>query len=241
MGGWVNSDKMNFIDWLNTVYSKMERDTFSEQQLKFNDALSKKDLISNRLKPFFVKEHQHFVMDFLHKKSPYKGLLFYHGLGSGKTAASISTADGLHENGNKIIVMLPASLKTNYLEEIKVFGDALLRQKAYWCKVTLPSRNSTGYKALVDEIVSKGIPKKILLQQGFAWLIDEEKTKNGEQNNPEEIKEIERQVRYLIRLKYNFVHYNSSNLITSLFDYTKLLKYRPEKNRGDLNELYKNL
>ena len=34
----------------------------------------------------------------------------------------------------------------------------------------------------------KGIPKKILLRQGFAWLIDEEKTKNGEQNNPEEIK-----------------------------------------------------
>ena len=169
MGGWVNSDKMNFIDWLNTVYSKMERDTFSEQQLKFNDALSKKDLISNRLKPFFVKEHQHFVMDFLHKKSPYNGLLFYHGLGSGKTAASISTADGLHENGNKIIVMLPASLKTNYLEEIKGFGDALLRQKAYWCKVVLPSRNSTGYKALVDELVACGIPCNIITTRGYLF------------------------------------------------------------------------
>ena len=69
-GGWVNSDRMNFIDWLNTIYSKIETETFSEQQLKFNEALSRKDLITNRLKPFFVNltlqiAHIYFISMFL--------------------------------------------------------------------------------------------------------------------------------------------------------------------------------
>ena len=49
--------------------------------------------------------------------TPYRGLLLYHGLGSGKTCSSIAIAEGM-KSGRKIIIMTPASLRRNYIEEI---------------------------------------------------------------------------------------------------------------------------
>jgi hypothetical protein len=37
-------------------------------------------------------EHQKIVRDYLLAETPYRGLLFYHGLGSGKTCSSIAVA-----------------------------------------------------------------------------------------------------------------------------------------------------
>ena len=46
--------------------------------------------------------------DYLNLHSPYRGLLLYHGLGSGKSCSSIAIAEGM-KHGKKIIVLLPAS------------------------------------------------------------------------------------------------------------------------------------
>ena len=62
-----------------------------------------------------------FVKQFL-VDSPYRGILLYHGLGTGKTATSIVTVEGLSHNMN-INVLLPASLETEYINEIKTWGD----------------------------------------------------------------------------------------------------------------------
>ena len=52
--------------------------------------------------------------------------------------------------------------------------------------MVLPPQSSSNYKVLIDTLVSKGLPQKILLEQGYGWLIDEEKTKAGVENTPEE-------------------------------------------------------
>ena len=57
--GWVNSDRIHFIDWLNNFYSGIEHQRFSENKATFDDAHTRNDIITNRLKPYFVKEHQH--------------------------------------------------------------------------------------------------------------------------------------------------------------------------------------
>ena len=45
---------------------------------------------------FEVEIHQKFVSQYLQNDSPYRGLLLYHGLGSGKTCASILTSNAIY-------------------------------------------------------------------------------------------------------------------------------------------------
>ena len=79
---------------------------------------------------FSLMTHQKIVRDYLSLYTPYRGLLLYHGLGSGKTCSSIAIAEGLKTN-KQIIIMTPASLKTNYLEELKKCGDVLYKKTQY--------------------------------------------------------------------------------------------------------------
>ena len=69
-----------------------------------------------------VKLHQLFAKEYLSNESPYRGLLIYHGLGTGKTATSIVTAEGLSKQMD-VNVLLPASLETEYINEIKTWGN----------------------------------------------------------------------------------------------------------------------
>ena len=43
---------------------------------------------------FSPMNHQLFVRDYLNITTPYRGLLLYHGLGSGKTCTSIGIIEG---------------------------------------------------------------------------------------------------------------------------------------------------
>lgn len=61
---------------------------------------------------------QQFLADFINPNTPYKDILVYHGLGSGKTCTSINIAEqwiGIR----KIIVVVPAFLKGNYRNELR--------------------------------------------------------------------------------------------------------------------------
>lgn len=60
-------------------------------------------------------KHQSFVRDFM-EKGPYRGIYLYHGLGVGKTRSAIEIAR--MNPDREIVVMLPASLKENFIGEI---------------------------------------------------------------------------------------------------------------------------
>jgi Rad3-related DNA helicase len=55
--------------------------------------------------------HQRFVALYLDPLSPYRGLLLYHGLGTGKTCASIAVAQSFLEANKRVVVLAPASLR----------------------------------------------------------------------------------------------------------------------------------
>ena len=63
--------------------------------------------------------HQAIPSRFINTDTPYRGLLLYHGLGSGKTRTAISIA----ETGGfgEIIVILPAALETNFKQELQAY------------------------------------------------------------------------------------------------------------------------
>jgi len=69
-------------------------------------------------KTFDLLTHQKVVADYLNTYTPYRGLLIYHGLGSGKTCTSIAIAEGM-KSDKEIVIMTPASLKTNFFSELK--------------------------------------------------------------------------------------------------------------------------
>ena len=80
-----------------------------------------------------LQNHQVYVSEFIQSNSPYRGMLLYHGLGSGKTAASLFIADGIPDK--QMIIMLPASIEDNYKGEIRQFSsikDTLITTQ-HWC------------------------------------------------------------------------------------------------------------
>lgn len=72
----------------------------------------------------FLQRHQIAVRKFL-VGSPYRGLLAFHGLGSGKTCAAISAAEALAVDRTRVFVILPASLQGNFEREISKCGRDL--------------------------------------------------------------------------------------------------------------------
>ena len=87
------------------------------------------DWVNNTFYPMVIKDrddklkiYQNFVKKYLTLDTPYRGLLVYHGLGTGKTATAISSAEGFSNQMN-ITTLLPASLETEFINEIRKWGN----------------------------------------------------------------------------------------------------------------------
>ncbi len=78
------------------------------------------DEICNVSGEFELQVQQKFLRDWMKKYPKWQRLLVYAGIGSGKTCTSITMAENyLHHHKNaKITVILPARLRTNYLDEL---------------------------------------------------------------------------------------------------------------------------
>ena len=80
----------------------------------------KKGLIctSKKKEKFIPQKHQTETMNFF-MSSPYKGLLLYHELGSGKTCTSIMIADKMlkKEKIQRVFIMTPGSLRQGWIDE----------------------------------------------------------------------------------------------------------------------------
>lgn len=73
------------------------------------------DYCSKRRK-IVAKGYQKFVSEYISDKTPYRGLLVYHGLGSGKTKTAVRTMNSVDMN---TVILLPASLRENFKREIQ--------------------------------------------------------------------------------------------------------------------------
>lgn len=67
--------------------------------------------------------YQHLMQHYLSYRSPYRGLLLYHGLGVGKTCSSITVAEALLTDHNtrqrpRIWVILPNALQKSYEDQV---------------------------------------------------------------------------------------------------------------------------
>ena len=148
--------------------------------------------------------YQQFIREYMRQESPYRGILVYHGLGSGKTCSAIATAEALFSSGRKkIVVMTPFSLRKNFLKEITFCGFQHFRFQNFW--VPLDMRDAT-VKLFGTEVY--GLPADY--KATTLWIPDFSKkdTPNYTSLSSKEQTEIRDQVYMIINTRIQFINYN---------------------------------
>ena len=159
--------------------------------------------IGNDSKKFSLLIHQMVVRDYMNLYTPYRGLLLYHSLGSGKTCSSIALAEGM-KNNKKIIVMTPASLRPNYIAELKKCGDALYKTNQYWEWV-----DTQKHPEAIDTLSSMlNLSVSYITRQGGAWLVNVSKSEPYPVLSPADKTKLDDQINEMIETKYRFINYN---------------------------------
>lgn len=186
---WVLPNRKNFVNWMN--------DSFKSYKLASGSKLSKGERFE-----FF--SHQRLVRDYLQRESPFRGLLLYHGLGVGKTCASIGIAEGL-KSDRKIVIILNKSLKQNFIVNLKKCGDEYYRLNQHWFyhRFTSPDDPMRDYARHVK------IP--ITSASRGVWLVDFSKKPNYETLGDEDRETLEEQIDRMISHKYEFIHLDGLN------------------------------
>ena len=103
------NNRKKFISHLSTLFGKYKQELMYQTHVETCDDKAKE----SKKGEFNLMIHQRVVSDYLNLYTPYRGLLLYHGLGSGKTCTSISIAEGM-KSQKKIYVLTLASLKANF-------------------------------------------------------------------------------------------------------------------------------
>jgi hypothetical protein len=144
--------------------------------------------------------HQKIVRDYLAAETPYRGLLLYHGLGSGKTCSSIAVAESLLST-RKVFVMLPASLESNYRGELRKCGDPLYAYDQHWRQQELTEESRAAAKRL-------GISDKFLERNRtfFSTVPGEEANYSKLPKSAQDI--IGKQIEDIIDQRFTFIRYN---------------------------------
>jgi superfamily II DNA or RNA helicase len=215
---WILPNRKGFLDWTYKTFSKTN----------YPPANAKGMYI-----------HQRFVRDFLQFHSPYRGLLLFHQLGSGKTASSIAAAEGFVRNNKKVIVMVPASLQNNYRSEIMAHASVGRPKRKVWVEVDLGVTDALNLldidakfakklgvtktrpnKAIVypGNMIPPNFPKLGVLRETLSWdtLTDAER---------EQAKLL---LAYFIDKRYTFINYNGMNSKAAIDRFNDAIDtYRP--------------
>jgi len=118
----------SYYDILNNEFNDFLRSNYLDENLNIylnqnNSARCPEilDPTSAEIKTFPLQEQQKFIKKYINQTTPFRGLLVWHGLGSGKTCASIAVANTFIKK-NKVIVV-PAALVNNFIGDYSNCGD----------------------------------------------------------------------------------------------------------------------
>ena len=192
------NNRKKYIQKLVPMFSKYKK-ILSDDTRK----ASCEDSGNDSKKEFHLLVHQQVVRDYLNLFSPYRGLLLYHGLGSGKTCSSIAIAEGM-KSRKKIYVLTLASLKANFFEQLKVCGDPLYKLNQYWEFVSIEGQSQIA-SSLSNAL---DLPLEYIRRQNGAWMVNVKKEPNFEELDDGDKKAVSAQLDMMIRRKYIDINYN---------------------------------
>ena len=134
----------------------------------FNKRDSTKDIETSRI--IKLKKQQKLVPRIINPQTNLKGLLVYHGLGSGKTGTSIIVAEackhimtnlnniskGSDRSQNRVLVVVPASLKEQYKKEI--LGTVVAKSSGF---------TKEQYVEVIKEAIEQGLNLSLFNEEKF--------------------------------------------------------------------------
>lgn len=215
---WALDNRRNFLEFVTKTFNPLVNDNLQSRgkTTKYNES-------TNTVEKVDLFKHQQFISDFIQDKSPYRGVLLFYGLGSGKTLSSINIAEGMDR---KVYIFLPKSIKNNFKDDMTNKGNSLYHTQNHWCFYHFPTLDK---ESDILKLESMGFPvnDKRLIQKlhikrpdgvaGF-WVIDKSALDNNfDIFTPDEKQEIEGVCNILRDYKYKFIHYNGGQ---SLFKTT---------------------
>ena len=187
---YMNNRKI-FVNFINSFFERYREELESVEKTITCDSLRGAD-------SFSLLTHQKIVKDYMNLYTPYRGLLLYHKLGTGKTCTSIAIAEGM-KNHKRVIIMTPKSLRDNYMEELKKCGDLMYKKNQYWERIDDPSTFETLSSVL-------GLSMEYITRNKGAWLVDISKPPNVLSSS--DMKSLDDQLNEMIQNKYTFINYN---------------------------------
>jgi hypothetical protein len=173
------------------------------EKIAANSAQLSCKTMQNQNMDFELLTHQLVIRDYLNLYTPYRGLLLYHGLGSGKTCTSIGIAEGM-KSGKSIVLMTPASLKMNFFNELKKCGDVLYKKNQFWEFVSV--EGDTRMIRILSQ--SLGLNPEYIREKGGAWMVNIKKPENFSKLSDADQKAVDQQLDVMIRNKYIDINYN---------------------------------
>lgn len=197
VGSYVMNNREIFVNFINSIFEPYKR------ELEENKESISCDTIGKTSTSFSLLTHQKIVRDYMNLYTPYRGLLLYHGLGSGKTCTSIAIAEGMKDSKN-IIIMTPASLQANYIGELKKCGDLLYKKNQYWEWISI-EENPEALKTMSAVL---NLPQEYIRRHGGAFFINAKKQSNYDSLSDTNKRVLEEQLNEMIKQKYQFINYN---------------------------------
>jgi len=213
VSSYYMNNREKFINFINSIFEPYR------QEIQENKESISCDTIGQTSSDFSLLTHQKIVRDYINLYTPYRGLLLYHGLGSGKTCTSIAIAEGMKDS-KPVIIMTPASLRANYIEELKKCGDLLYKRNQYWEWISTVENQ----EALKTISVLLNLPQEYIRRHGGAFFINVKKPSNYTDLSDNDKKVLEEQLNEMIRQKYTFINYNglrSTRLAEMTSNYTR--------------------
>ena len=170
------------------------------------------DNIANKSDVKLMRQ-QKIVKDYMQYESPYRGILLYHELGSGKSIASIAASEG-YVSKKKIVIMTPASLSQNYENELLIASKVGRNLKKTWTQVKVNKKSPAMMKTLSDKYA---ITEKFVNKNGLVWIPLYKDDIDGAEVVIEKAKyntdtkhraELDSSISHILRNRYTFINYN---------------------------------
>jgi len=196
---FVLPNRKAFADYITRIFLKYRKDDRDPMDAEDKDV----DLCQKQSNAREMFPYQKLIRDYLMIETPYRGILLYHGLGSGKTCTSIAVAESLMSY-KKVWVLTPASLQQNYRSELRKCGDPIYAFEQHWREKALNDQSRAEAKAL-------NISEGFLDRTGKFFV-----TVAGENPNYKDLPKtaqdiIKAQIEDIIGQRFNFINYNGLN------------------------------
>jgi hypothetical protein len=197
VGSYIMNNREIFVNFINSLFEPYKR------ELAENKENISCDTIGKTSSDFSLLTHQKIVRDYMNLYTPYRGLLLYHGLGSGKTCTSIAIAEGMKDS-KSIIIMTPASLRANYVGELKKCGDLLYKKNQFWEWISIEQNP----ESLTTMSAVLNLPQEYIRKHGGAFFVNIKKPSNYDELSDTSKQVLEEQLNEMIKQKYQFINYN---------------------------------